>query len=484
MKKQLQKKSKIEIEQLNDLPKKETFENLHEAKPVTRRDLLATGLIGFSASMVLPSALTLLAPERALAADPICGVVGGGNMSVYINVKGSGGMAISANALPLDKGGQLLASYSKMGGGTGGAVPVAYEFANRAPFLATSGILNGIRARASTLTLANSNFCANWYRSQDDSANNKIDITGLVQSSGVKGSILPGLGRTGEVGVSNQFAYTRPSAPLLVGNFNDIVGSLGVSGSLAALSATQKGNMFHSIQSLTAGQSASIDGMTGGETLSRLLGCANQTNTNLIANTSSLNIDPLTNAAFSAVWGINANTNKGSQDFVFASMVYNACNGNASTVNLEVGGCDYHDMTRTSGDTKDLEIGTVLGNVLQSLAVMGKKGFVTCSTDGAVTSPDSDIPGAVWASDRGVASGSYMMSYDPVGPHIMKGFQVGHYTSGQAADDLFLTGGNTELAAAASFVNYMSFNGKLGLVESYLPRVFTTDELDLITKFT
>ena len=165
-------------------------------------------------------------------------------------------------------------------------------------------------------------------------------------------------------------------------------------------------------------------------------------------------------------------------------MVYNACNGNASTVNLEVGGCDYHNMTRTSGDTKDLEIGTVLGNVLQSLAVMGKKGFVTFSTDGAVTSPDSDIPGAVWASDRGVASGSYMMGYDPVGPHIMKGFQVGHYTSGQAADDLFLTGGNTELAAAASFVNYMSFNGKLGLVESYLPRVFSTDELDLITKFT
>lgn len=484
--KNLSKEQRLEIEMQNDMPKKETFEHLHDKKPVTRRDLLATGLIGFSGSMVLPSFLTILARSgNAQAQEALCKVVGAGDMCVYINVKGSGGMAVSANALPLDKGGQLLSSYSKMGGGTGGSQNVSYEFANRAPFLATSGILAGIRARATTLTLANSNFVANWYRSQDDSSGNKLDITGLVQSSGLSGAILPGLGRANtETGVNNQFAYVRPSAPLIVGRFEDITGSLGVAGSLASLSTAQQGNLFRSIQSLTSSQAAKLSGMTGGDMLKKLLGCANQANANLIANSSSLNIDPLSNPAFSAVWGINGNTNKSSQDFVFASMVYNACNGNASTVNLEIGGCDYHNNTRTSGDTKDLEIGTVLGNILQSLAVMGKKGFVTFSTDGSVTSPDSDTAGAVWASDRGVASGGYMLSYDPAGPHVMKGFQVGHFTSGQAADDTFITGGSGELASAASFVNYLAFNGKLNLAETYLPRVFTTDELDLITKFT
>lgn len=483
---QFKKKTKIEIEQENDLPKKQTFEHLHDHKPVTRRDLLATGLIGFSSSMVLPSFLTILARSgNAQAQEAICKLAGASDMCVYINVKGSGGMAISANAIPLDKGGQLLPSYSKMGGGKGGDLAVTYEFANRAPFLTTSGVLAGIRARASTMTLSNSNFCSNWYRSQDDSVGNKLDITGLVQSSGLAGSILPGLGRANtETGVSNQFAYTRPSAPLIVGNYNDIVGSLGVSGSLASLNATQQGNLFRSIQSITTSQAAKVKNMTGGDLLAKLLGCANQSNTNLIANTASLNIDPLANAAFSAVWGINGNTNKASQAFVFASMVYNACNGNASTVNLEIGGCDYHDGSRTSGDTKDLEIGNVLGNILQSLAVMGKKGFVTFSTDGSVTSPDSDIPGAVWSSDRGVASGGYMLSYDPAGPHVMKGYQLGSYTAGQAADDTFITGGSAELAAAAGFVNYLAFNGKLNLAETYLPRVFTTEELSLITKFT
>jgi len=485
LKKLSKAEAKLELEMKNDLPQKETFEHLHDKKPVTRRDLLATGLIGFSSSMVLPSFLTILARSgNAQAQEAICKVVGAGNMSVYINVKGSGGMAVAANALPLDKGGQLLSSYSKMGGGSGASVNVAYEFANKAPFHATSGVLAGIRARASTLTLANANFCANWYRSQDDSSNNKLDITGLIQSAGLNGAILPGLGRANtETGVNNQFAYVRPSAPLVVGRFEDVTGSLGVSGSLASLSTAQQGNLFRSIQSITSSQAAKLSGMTGGDMLSKLLGCANQANTNLIANSSALNIDPLSNPAFAAVWGINGNTNKSSQDFVFATMVYNACNGNASTVNLEIGGCDYHNNTRTSGDTKDLEIGTVLGNVLQSLAVMGKKGFVTFSTDGSVTSPDSDTAGAVWASDRGVASGGYMLSYDPAGPHVMKGFQVGNFTAGQAADDTFLTGGSAELAAAAGFVNYLAFNGKLNLVETYLPRIFSSADIDLITKF-
>lgn len=483
---QLKKKTKIEIEMQNDLPKKETFEHLHGKKPVTRRELLSTGLLGFSASMVLPPfLLTMARSGNAQAADAVCQVLGGGDMCVYINIKGSGGMAVSANAIPLDRGGQLLSSYSKMGGGSGGALSVAYEFANRAPFLATSGVLAGIRARAAVNTLANTTFCSNWYSSQDDSSGNKMDITGLIQSAGLSGAILPGLGRANtETGVNNQFAYVRPKAPLVVGNFADIAGSLGVSGSLASLNSNQQGQMFRTIQSLTESQAVKLSGMSGGDLLSQLLGCANQSNTNLVANTSSLNIDPLSNAAFSAIWNINVNTNKGSQDFVFASMVYNACNGNASTVNLEIGGCDYHNNTRASGDTKDLEIGTVIGNVLQSLAVMGKKGFVTFSTDGSVTSPDSDTPGAVWTSDRGVASGGYMMGYDPAGPHVMRGFQLGNYTSGQGADGTFLTGGSSELAWGAGFANYLSFNGKLSLIETYLPRVFSTEELDLITKFT
>jgi hypothetical protein len=471
-------------EQLQN-PKPETFEKLH-GKPVTRRDFLASGLLSFSGTMVLPTFLTMLARSgSAEAQETLCKVAGGSTMCPFISIKLSGGMAMSANFLPMDKGGQLLPSYSKMGMGLGSTLQVANEFANRASFYAGSGLLAGIRSQATALTLANANFVGVPTRSQDDSMANKSDITGLVSTAGVSGSLLPGLGRTGtETGVNQQFAYVRPSAPLIVGRYEDVSGSLGVAGSLALLNNTQKSNLFKAVQNLSASQAAKVQGMTGGSMLARLLGCANNDNTKLIANVASLNIDPLTNAAFSAIWGINANSNKGTEDFVFATMVYNAINGNAGTINLEKGGFDYHNGTRTSGDAKDTEAGVLIGRVLQSLALLGKKAFIVVTSDGSVSSAESDTAGSPWMSDRGTAGSSYMISYDPAGPHQIKGSQVGYFTSGQAVDDTFITGGSAEVAAGAMFANYLAFNGKVGLIENYLPRVFTTADIDSITKFT
>lgn len=466
-------------------PKSETFEKLH-GKPVTRRDFLSTGLISFSGSMVLPTFLTLLARSgHAEAEELLCQATTGAGMCPFVSIKLSGGMAMSANFLPTDKGGQLLSSYSKMGMGLGATVPTSYEFANRALFYANSGLLQGVRAQASVNTLAKSNFVGSCVRSQDDSSGNKFDITGLVVTSGLNGSLLPNLGRAGtDTGANQQFAYVRPPAPLIVGRYEDISGSLGVAGSLATLNQTQKSNLFRTIQSLSSSQVAAVQNMTGGSLLARLLGCANKANTNLIANAQALNIDPLGNTAFSQVWGINANTNKSSEDFVFASMVYNAINGNASSVNLEKGGYDYHNGTRTSGDAKDLEAGNLIGRVLQSFAVMGKKGFIVVTSDGSVSSAESDTAGSPWMSDRGTAGSSYMISYDPAGAHQIKSSQLGYFTSGQAVDDTFLTGASAELAAGAMFANYLAFNGKLGAIETYLPRVFSSTDLDLITKFT
>lgn len=462
--------------------KKETFEHLH-GKPVTRRDFLSTGLLSFSATMFMPSMFNILARSGvAQAEELVCKAGTVVELCPFIGLKLSGGAALSANMIPHDKGGQLLPSYTKMGLGLGGSFGIDREFANQAPFYNGSQILAGIRSAATPTTLAMSNFIGVCVRSQDDSSMNKFDITGLIGKSGVNGKILPNLGRTGtDVGVNNLAAFLKPAAPLIVSRYEDVVGSLGVSGSLASLSSAQKSNLFGTIQNLTASQAQKIQGMTGGDVLSRLIQCANIDNTNLISNTTSLNIDPLSNAAFAQVWNINAATNKGSQDFVFATMVYNALNGNAGTVNLEIGGFDYHNGTRTSGDTKDLEAGTVIGKILQSMAILGKKAFIIVTSDGSVTSAESNTPGAPWMSDRGVAGMAYMVTYDPVGPHATKSFQLGHYVDGQAADDTFLTGGSAELAAGGMFANYLSFNGKSGLFESLLPRVLTDPEKDLVT---
>ncbi len=478
------KEIKLAAEEEAAKPKPETFEKLH-GPPVTRRDFLSSGLIGFGGSMVLPGVVTMLANSGvAEAQDLICNTVGATGLCPFVSIKLSGGMAMSANFLPLDKGGQLLASYSKMGMGAGATLPVAYEFANRAVFYGNSSLLTGIRT-AGVLPLANANFVGSCVRSQDDNSGNKFDITGLVVSAGLNGKLLPNLGKSNtETGAGQTFAYTRPPAPLIVGRYEDVAGSLGVTGSLAALNAPQKSALFNTMKSLSETQALAISNMTGGTLLARLLGCANIANTNLISNTSSLNIDPLGNTAFANIWNINNNSNKGSQDFVFSTMIFNALNGNASTVNLDIGGFDYHNGTRTSGDAKDLEAGIVIARVIQSAALLGKKVFIVVTSDGSVSSADSQIAGSPWTSDRGSAGSTYMISYDPAGPHAMKGSQVGYFNDGQAADETFITGGSAELTAGGMFANYLAFNGKLNLFESYLPRIFTSADLDSIVKFT
>jgi hypothetical protein len=105
------------------------------------------------------------------------------------------------------------------------------------------------------------------------------------------------------------------------------------------------------------------------------------------------------------------------------------------------------------------------------------------SSDGSVSSPDSDSAGGPWASDRGIAGSAYMIGFDPLGAHAVKSFQVGHFTTAQAADDTFITGGGAEIAGAGIFANYLAFNGKINLIGNYLPRVFEAPDLDKIVVF-
>ncbi|MGE0633811.1 MAG: hypothetical protein AB7O96_15460, partial [Pseudobdellovibrionaceae bacterium] len=327
--------------------KKETFEQLHK-KPLSRRDFLASGLIPFAAYATLPSWITLFSNAGYAQAADLCSA--GAGLSNFVSLKLSGGAAMSSNFVPFDQGNQALASYSKIGLGSGSSLGLTYAFANRAPFYANSQMLAGMMSVLTQETLLNTVFVGIPVRSQDDSSNNKFDLTGLVSNAGLVGNILPNLGATNTgTGVNNLPAYMTPPAPLVVRNFDDIPNSLGVTGSLVQLSTQQQGTVFRTIQSLSASQATRLASMNGGNLLKELLSGGQELNHNLVANKNSLNIDPLADNAYSTIWGINNNTNKSSMDFIFSTMVFNALNGNAGTVNLEIGGYDYHNGTRASG---------------------------------------------------------------------------------------------------------------------------------------
>src|SRR5262249_22196373 len=147
----------------------------HHNRAMTRRDLLSSGIIQFTAAMTLPTVIDVLARQNvAQAADLICNGKTLSGMCPIIHLNLSGGAAMAANFVPMDQGLQPLASYTKMGMGLSSRMTLVQEFANKAPFYSNSQFLAGVRAQAAATTLAQASFVGVCVRSQDDTANNKF----------------------------------------------------------------------------------------------------------------------------------------------------------------------------------------------------------------------------------------------------------------------------------------------------------------------
>lgn len=446
---------------------------LGHSKPVTRREFLGYGMIPFAASAMVPGALGLLTSVDAYAAD--CAAASATQLVPFITLNLSGGASLSSNYLPRTAAGALLPSYTKMGMGnnTGAnALTTTTEFGVNS-FSTPNGqaigqLVAGIRANADAATLANTAFIAVCVQSQDDTSNNKFDASGLIFKGGLVGSLIPNLGRqSSATGLNQQASLITPPPPLIVRSFTDIQNSIGYTRALAtSLSVAQRGKLANLVGNLSTSQArklAAVNSMSG---VQNLVECAGIKNVELAAGAA---VDPLANAAISARWGINAGTAANNQARVFASMVYNGLLGQAGTVNLEIGGYDYHDGTRTNGDTKDREAGQNIGRILDTARILGKKVMVYVTSDGSVVSNEDAAPGAIWTSDRGGAGLAMIFLYDPAGRPATSGFQIGDYTTGQVANDRTPVGNSPELAAQAVFANWAKFNGNMALFTKVVP---------------
>ncbi len=455
-------------------------------KPMTRRDLLGAGLISFSASLTLPTLAGMMAPRRAFAQSSQCpDAAGASTMAPFVTLNLAGGAGLAMNYVPTDRGGQLLPTYNKMGLGDG-QVPIENEFGN-VPFAGNgiSKLLTEMRAAASPATLANTAFVAIPVRSRDDFAMNPFDVSGMVAKAGLVGTDLPNMGtRQSDTGVRQMYAKIKPPTPLVVGNYNDIAGALelGVQGPLANLTDDQKVSIVKLVQRLSESQVNKVNSQSGGRMLANLVNCALGKNVTL-AQQEAPTVDVRANGSLAAVWGVDNGTNDRDQDVVFGSMVNAGLLGNAGSVSLEMGGYDYHNGTRTTGDQRDGNAGRVIGRILESASVLNQKVFIYVTSDGAVTSPVSDDRAAPWRSDRGSAGMAYILAYDPSGQPQTSGHQIGHFTEAQAADDSFITGGNPELAASAAFANYLKFNGRMDLLNPVLGSTFSSSDLAKVIKF-
>jgi hypothetical protein len=477
----------------------------------TRRDFLSSGLIGMSSYVFAPSLIGSLLSSSSFASceSGSTGSSGGPSLPAFVQFNLAGGAMLASNLIPRDTGGNLIPSFSLMGLGTGAALSTQLTsgfgitdgwFNNAGLLLGLNDARDGVTASNPALTRAanyqnNTRVISIVARSRDDSDQNPLDVAGLVASAGLAGSLMPILSSSR----FRQTAVTPVPAPLIVNSVDDLSAATGLAGALGDLE-NRRGTpvveaLFETIRDLSDSEvSRLLASVSNGAELDEAVSCATEANV-AVVGAPDPTVDPRGNADLQAVWGINAGSSANSTDVVFASSVYNAVNGQAGSVRLERGGYDYHNGTRTTGDERDRTAGQYVGRMLQTAAVMNQRMFLFLTTDGSCRAPESDVPGAVWTSDRGQAGELIMFVYDPAGRPSSSGtgfrqHQIGHLTNGQAADQNFIPGWNAERAALAAVANYLRWSVGAGwesvfnaaLAAGGKTNPFSTSDLNQIMK--
>lgn len=453
------------------------------AKPVSRRDFLSAGIIPFAANIFVPNWMSLILGNPAHAQTTAMDCPSPVTLIPFVTVNLSGGAAMSSNFVPMNAAREPISSYSKVGLGNN-QVPLEREFGN-APFAANnvSKFLVGVRAQATAATIANTTFIGIPCDSQNDTNSNKFDISGAITKAGLVGTNLPNLGRVNtRTGVNQSAALLAPPSPLIVSSYNSLLTSIGYSASLGtALNQTQKNSLAKLMSNLSESQTRKMASIQGGDGVKKVLDCAGIKNVDVVQKGSSV-VDPRQNATFAQVWGVAANTATSNRELIFGSMVYNTLVGQAGCSSIELGGYDYHDNTRTTGDNKDQDAGVVIGRILQSAAVLQKPIMIYVVSDGSVNSADSQARDAAWQGDRGSNGVAYLLYYDPKGRPATSDFQIGQFNNNQAADPTFVTGANPELAAAAVFANWCQANKRNDLFERVAGRILDANQLSQVIK--
>ena len=458
----------------------------HGQKPITRRDFLDAGLIGFSATLALPTIFSLLSPAKAHAQLAECPTADATQalMPALITLHLSGGANLAGNYVPLDAGGQLLPSYNKLGMGDN-QLTITREF-NNIPFFNLSGILAGFQQTSTQATRDKVSMVAIPVTNKNDGGgdDNEFDITGLVSRAGLIGETLPNVFNRGSRGGNQISGPAGDAVPpnIEIGRVDDLVNAVTATGTLAKLNTDQRVALFKTIENLNATQTNKLASLSGGDAMSFLTGCAAKKNVEL-AQATPPGLDARQDATIANIWGINANSAANDKNAIYASAVSAVLSGSSGSTLIADGGYDYHrGRSRQQANAKDVEAGQIIGRILESAAAQGRKTFLYVISNGANGSNSNDRQ-TDWTSaddsDKGMA---WFMVFDPAARPETTGFQIGQFNSQQAVDNSFITGPSSRLTGMAAFANYLKFAGKLDLFQQIAPNVFDTAQLNSILK--
>jgi hypothetical protein len=297
-----------------------------------------------------------------------------------------------------------------------------------------------------------------------DSASNEIQIGAIASFFGSSGTKLPnGIGTMPSPSAGNSLsaaALLMPSAckPVAISSVKTLTQALSFGPALSNVPTAVIGDLADGLQNLSNAQLGMLSAMKQGDAMSALINSGFRLNKGYATPSGSM--DARFDTDCQAIYGINPGSSDTDAMVLEATIVKNALEGSSGPGIVSVGGCDYHDGSQTTGDTKDAEIGMVMKRMIQLARKKNKKFALQIITDGGMY---SDPMTRTWRGDDNGHSGMIMASFDPSGKasDVIK-THVGNLTSGETTDPNCLTY-NMQNAAQACVLNYLSINNALSL---------------------
>ncbi|HEV2700137.1 MAG TPA: hypothetical protein VGV09_00795, partial [Steroidobacteraceae bacterium] len=170
-------------------------------------------------------------------------------------------------------------------------------------------------------------------------------------------------------------------------------------------------------------------------------------------------------------------------------------NGFAGAGTISLGGFDYHDGTRATGETRNFNAGQCIGACLEYAKRVGVPLMVYVFSDGSLSSTsmiDTSAAGRGkfgWQGDNSSVAASFFLVYNPAGrptvnPSATTPNQIGAYTSGGSVDTASSPAANAvNLLVNTVILNYMALHGQQGAFASTIANNGLGTNLDSLIAF-
>jgi hypothetical protein len=468
------------------------YRHADHPRPITRRQFLAQGFISGAAMVIAPSLAGFFraSAARAQALDCGLGFSPTGRIPFVVFDLAGGANTAGSNVLVGGQGGQLdllsVDGYGRLGippSMTPIADPLMADPELGLVFHGDSAFLRGIRLRSSAATRALVNgtvFCA---KSDNDTGNNPHNPMYGIYKAGADGQLVTLIGtQASDSGGNSQApaAMIDPTVrPTKVDRPSDATGLVDT-GKLVQLLP----NPADAEAVMLAAQNISdrkVALMNEDQLVSELIQCAFRQTTDLVANFGNpTSLDPLADPIITGqATSIFTAADLNQSDFrKTASVMKLVVNGFAGAGTIELGGYDYHDGTRATGERKDLIAGQAIGAVLEYAARLNTPVAIYVLSDGSLDS-DGQVDNSTdgrgkfgWRGDNSSTAGTFMLVFDPDGrpPLGPAGNQVGWFRdTGNVETSSTRVADGVTLLAQAVVLNYLALHNDVGSLGTVLP---------------